>query len=396
MTIHTNNLRSEIQQQATPEANHSVPTASNPEFRRKYSSTFSHIDWPPTGSVAFGSTTPSTVTSVEESVEMPPPPDEILPDIHRGKVVILSVSTKGVAPATKTARKIDTATSYLKLKEEHRKRRERSQPQQPSSLDDQFSSRKSVIGSFPLSVQLPFFRSEKAHPPPPPLPKQQQQQSGSPTSCGKETKDDKKKKYRRTANKGSGAEVISDIESTGSVKQIMQESEGRAAKRRNPLWNLVSDLTEISTDSLQQKQVSGMMILAKKSSLWSKMVLLVVSIVVGFVISSILMIALMYFFHARKSPRNDEQSLYNSTHQQEMLELAEKINIACGDPTLHLRSRSSGGGGGVKSMSTCQALCHNNMCCVEQDGKYSCKTDIEKECALYAGCLALIEDDFNY
>ena len=69
---------------------------------------------------------------------------------------------------------------------------------------------------------------------------------------------------------------------------------------------------------------------------------------------------------------------------QEMLELAEKITAACGES-----SRSSTGA----SSSTCKELCHNHMCCVEQDDEYSCKNDVAEDCAVYAGCMALIDDN---
>ena len=46
-------------------------------------------------------------------------------------------------------------------------------------------------------------------------------------------------------------------------------------------------------------------------------------------------------------------------------------------------------------MSTCQTLCHHHICCVEQDDEYSCKDDVEKDCAVYAGCVALIDDSFS-
>eukprot|EP00577_Skeletonema_sp_RCC1716_P000990 CAMPEP_0113400690 /NCGR_PEP_ID=MMETSP0013_2-20120614/16270_1 /TAXON_ID=2843 ORGANISM="Skeletonema costatum, Strain 1716" /NCGR_SAMPLE_ID=MMETSP0013_2 /ASSEMBLY_ACC=CAM_ASM_000158 /LENGTH=237 /DNA_ID=CAMNT_0000285801 /DNA_START=142 /DNA_END=855 /DNA_ORIENTATION=+ /assembly_acc=CAM_ASM_000158 len=67
---------------------------------------------------------------------------------------------------------------------------------------------------------------------------------------------------------------------------------------------------------------------------------------------------------------------------QEMLELAEQITAACGES-----SRSSTG------TSSCQELCHNHMCCVEQDDEYSCKNDVAEDCGVYAGCVALIDDN---
>lgn len=80
----------------------------------------------------------------------------------------------------------------------------------------------------------------------------------------------------------------------------------------------------------------------------------------------------------------DKQSAYYSTtHQQDMLELAEQIAIACG---------------GDSSMSNCQNLCQDHMCCVEQDdddNEYSCKSDVTRDCAVYAGCVVLIDDSFS-
>ncbi len=66
---------------------------------------------------------------------------------------------------------------------------------------------------------------------------------------------------------------------------------------------------------------------------------------------------------------------------QEMLELAEQITTACGKSSL------------IDGSSSCQELCHNHMCCVEEDNEYSCRNDESKDCAVYAGCEALIGDD---
>eukprot|EP00984_Skeletonema_dohrnii_P033119 scaffold28620_cov94-Skeletonema_dohrnii-CCMP3373.AAC.3 len=69
---------------------------------------------------------------------------------------------------------------------------------------------------------------------------------------------------------------------------------------------------------------------------------------------------------------------------QEMLELAEQITAACGGESSHSSTGAS---------SSCQVLCHNHMCCVEQDDEYSCKSDVMKDCGVYAGCMALIDDN---
>ena len=67
-----------------------------------------------------------------------------------------------------------------------------------------------------------------------------------------------------------------------------------------------------------------------------------------------------------------------------MLELAEQITAACGGES----SRSS-----TVTSSSCQELCHNRMCCVEPDDEYSCKSDVTKDCGVYAGCMVLIDDN---
>eukprot|EP00984_Skeletonema_dohrnii_P033118 scaffold28620_cov94-Skeletonema_dohrnii-CCMP3373.AAC.2 len=77
-----------------------------------------------------------------------------------------------------------------------------------------------------------------------------------------------------------------------------------------------------------------------------------------------------------------DQGVFDDT-AQEMLQLAEQITAACGES-----SRSSTG------ESSCQELCHNHMCCVEQDDEYSCKNDAAEDCAVYAGCVALIDDSY--
>ena len=77
---------------------------------------------------------------------------------------------------------------------------------------------------------------------------------------------------------------------------------------------------------------------------------------------------------------------------QELLELAEQITIACGESSL--MSSTTAAGDAKSGMATCQALCHTHMCCVEQEEEYSCKNDVTRACAVYAGCVALIDDNF--
>ena len=57
-------------------------------------------------------------------------------------------------------------------------------------------------------------------------------------------------------------------------------------------------------------------------------------------------------------------------------------------------SSNTAAGDAKSGMAMCQDLCHNHMCCVEQEEEYSCKNDVTRDCALYAGCVALIDDNF--
>lgn len=65
-------------------------------------------------------------------------------------------------------------------------------------------------------------------------------------------------------------------------------------------------------------------------------------------------------------------------NEQELLETAERVVIACSESSLN------------DDMRACQKICTRNMCCFET-GKYSCKDDEKKMCAAYAGCEALVQ-----
>eukprot|EP00579_Thalassiosira_antarctica_P017372 CAMPEP_0201944994 /NCGR_PEP_ID=MMETSP0903-20130614/53678_1 /ASSEMBLY_ACC=CAM_ASM_000552 /TAXON_ID=420261 /ORGANISM="Thalassiosira antarctica, Strain CCMP982" /LENGTH=363 /DNA_ID=CAMNT_0048488053 /DNA_START=35 /DNA_END=1124 /DNA_ORIENTATION=- len=64
--------------------------------------------------------------------------------------------------------------------------------------------------------------------------------------------------------------------------------------------------------------------------------------------------------------------------QQELLEIAERVITACSENELN------------GDRSECQQLCHLKLCCFES-GEYSCEEDESKDCAVYAGCKALVE-----
>eukprot|EP00584_Thalassiosira_punctigera_P016641 CAMPEP_0172554800 /NCGR_PEP_ID=MMETSP1067-20121228/56520_1 /TAXON_ID=265564 ORGANISM="Thalassiosira punctigera, Strain Tpunct2005C2" /NCGR_SAMPLE_ID=MMETSP1067 /ASSEMBLY_ACC=CAM_ASM_000444 /LENGTH=239 /DNA_ID=CAMNT_0013343241 /DNA_START=72 /DNA_END=791 /DNA_ORIENTATION=- len=64
--------------------------------------------------------------------------------------------------------------------------------------------------------------------------------------------------------------------------------------------------------------------------------------------------------------------------QQELLKIAQRVVTACSEEKLDL------------DMSECQKLCHSSMCCFD-GGDYSCEEDESKDCAVYAGCEALVQ-----
>ena len=72
---------------------------------------------------------------------------------------------------------------------------------------------------------------------------------------------------------------------------------------------------------------------------------------------------------------------------QEMLDRAERVSVACGESSSLLRNN-------IGWLKTCRELCHTHMCCVEEDEEYSCVDDALMECAVYAGCVVLIDDNF--
>lgn len=63
---------------------------------------------------------------------------------------------------------------------------------------------------------------------------------------------------------------------------------------------------------------------------------------------------------------------------QQLLETAERVVTACSEHSLD------------QDRTTCQQMCFSKLCCF-QSGKYSCEGDKSKDCAVYAGCEALVE-----
>jgi len=403
------NPQADGQQQSTATARRSIPTANNPTFRREYSNSFSHIEWGSdvrslvgrpesdttaesntrtTQSSSWGQFSRSSSSTSLESADMPPFRGEIAPKYGNSSLVVLQVPTKGEAKAkSKPARKqkakmIDT--SY------YRKTSERPQRQSiaDSSLDQY--SRKPVRGSF-VSVELPPLYNEKGT-------TTQHQQLGTAAYRKNEGKEKDIDHQMREQDEDDDAESMG---SKGLV-QMIQEAENQSAAnrfRRFPLWNSNLDVSELYAPRKQGRQLGfnsdgdddaggkeDRNIISAQTNVrdWvvqSQVIVSVLSIVVGVVTCIVLVLALGdNALHADK--RNDssnEQSNHYSTNQQEMLQLAEQVTIACGVSS--------------SSMSTCKELCSQHMCCVEQDDEYSCKSDVTKDCAVYAGCVALIDDN---
>ena len=205
-----------------------------------------------------------------------------------------------------------------------------------------------------------------------------------------------------------------DSESTGSkhLLQIIQEAEKRVATERFrfpiPFWNSKPkpDPSKLYAPRKQRKLPALLVSFnsgaddgdeedggdGKTSSIQKNMktkclvrcqaIVLASSIAVG-ITTAVVLVLLLGDNHLHNDKGNAiKQFAYSSTHQQDMLELAEQITIACG------------GDSSMYSMSNCQHLCREHMCCVEQEEKYSCKNDVTRDCAVYAGCVVLIDDSF--
>jgi hypothetical protein len=121
-------------------------------------------------------------------------------------------------------------------------------------------------------------------------------------------------------------------------------------------------------------------------SSWFPAVIILGLVVVGLA-TCIVFVVDIGSMNGRNEPSNNgDQSLLEdfSAHQQDLLELAEQITAAC-QGSSNLRSISR---------SPCQSLCHDHLCCFENDEEYSCKNDVTKGCGVYAGCMALIAESW--
>jgi len=84
-----------------------------------------------------------------------------------------------------------------------------------------------------------------------------------------------------------------------------------------------------------------------------------------------------YVNNQRSSSVSSAYLLVDEDGQQERLEMAERVVMACGQDN-----------GGINK--ECQSLCKSKLCCFD-NGEYGCQGDDSKDCATYAGCIALLE-----
>mmetsp|Transcript_23625 Transcript_23625/g.51157 ORF Transcript_23625/g.51157 Transcript_23625/m.51157 type:complete len:235 (+) Transcript_23625:139-843(+) len=116
------------------------------------------------------------------------------------------------------------------------------------------------------------------------------------------------------------------------------------------------------------------------SALWCRQFILLVALVGIIVGASVAIGYAVLNADPNKSPYSvaeGPQGGNAEVPQQQLLEIAERVVTACDKNRLN------------EDMKECQQLCHLNMCCFES-GQYSCEDDKTKDCAVYAGCQALV------
>jgi hypothetical protein len=186
-----------------------------------------------------------------------------------------------------------------------------------------------------------------------------------------------------------GADVAS---SDGEDKKGL-EAHYKQQKRLSVTFDLNEDSCQ--EDMMEHSRRIGAAKSATSSSSWCLALFTLLAIVVGTVACFITFppnTATLYWKKVMSGMSGNNNSVVQQQlllqqqqgRGQEMLELAEQITAACGGES----SRSS-----TVTSSSCQELCHNRMCCVEPDDEYSCKSDVTKDCGVYAGCMVLIDDN---
>jgi len=227
-----------------------------------------------------------------------------------------------------------------------------------------------------------------------------------------------------SAGSGSGPSLVSGQSSTKKNKKTNNDNDddGNCDASIGSKM-LVEHIQQTKSDKERQEAEESTLPRWRPSSSSWCLVIVALTIVLGGVRVLTMelggVVKVINFPQAHQQQEQQEQ-LQLQERGQELLELAEQITIACGESSLLRKSSSSSSsssssvtaigaagatatGGHIvdtkSGMATCQELCHNHMCCVveeeeEEEGEYSCKDDVTMDCAVYAGCVALIDDNF--
>ena len=138
----------------------------------------------------------------------------------------------------------------------------------------------------------------------------------------------------------------------------------------------IDDMSDLSDDEVEKKSDSddSSEIAAVRAKSNFCRTLLVVLLVAGAVVGASVGIAFLVTDGDPLAHRSATLELQEEA--QRLLELAESIVVACSDPT----------------NDECSELCDANMCCMSGiDHGDPCDDGISRECAVYAGCRALLD-----
>ena len=170
-------------------------------------------------------------------------------------------------------------------------------------------------------------------------------------------------------------ESCDDLDVSEASEGVGSETNVKAApsSRYDPRSMLrVSDLSDDEVEKESDSDDSSAIAAARAKRSFCRP-LLVILLVVGAVVGASVGIG---FLVTDGDPLAHRSAALELKEAQRLLELAESIVAACGDPT----------------NDECSKLCDPNMCCMSDiDQGDPCDDGIGRECAVYAGCTALLD-----
>lgn len=123
-----------------------------------------------------------------------------------------------------------------------------------------------------------------------------------------------------------------------------------------------------------------------RSRQWAKFIIasfygiLILGAIIGVTLGVTLLVQNQNYHPNGPGHTGNLQVTYQAPEQQQhLLDMAEQVVVACSESKLN------------DDASDCQHLCQHSSCCFERGG-YSCEDDEEKDCAVYAGCGALVQE----